>query len=46
MCCRCGTQADVLGVRGGLKGSLIQLSLCLVLQQGTQVVFELSIPGQ
>lgn len=33
-----------LSVRGGLKSSFILLSLCLVLQQGTQVLFELSIP--
>lgn len=33
-----------LSVRGGLKNSFILLSLCLVLQQGTQVLFEFSIP--
>lgn len=36
--------ADVFSVRGGLKSSLVRLSLCLVLRQGPQVLFELSAP--
>ena len=44
MLCCYGIHADIFSVRGGLKSSLIQLLLCLVLQRGTEVLFELSIP--
>ena len=44
MYCAYGTHADSFSIRGVLKSSLIWLSLCVVLQQGTQVLFELSIP--
>lgn len=44
MHCAYGTQADSFSIRGVLKSSLIWLSLCLVLQRGTQVLSELSIP--